>query len=324
MIKGFWKGRKVLITGHEGFLGSWLARILLGPGAVVIGIDKVKNRPVSILEGLRKDIICIKGDVSNLKLVNRVIARYKPEIIFHLAAEAIVGEANRHPVRAFKSNIEGTWNVLEASRNKKFIKAIVAASSDKAYGSHVKLPYREDAALKGSHPYDVSKSCADLIARTYFDTYQLPVCVTRCGNIYGEGDSNFSRLVPDAIRCALTGKTLMIRSNGKFVRDYIYVRDVAEGYIALAEAMMKKKIYGEAFNLSYERPASVLEIVKLIYKMCGKKPRYKILNNARCEIKKQFLSAKKARKIIGWRPQYAIGESLKGTIGWYRGLFPEK
>ena len=323
MVKGFWKGRKVLITGHEGFLGSWLARTLLDSGAVVIGLDKVKNRPVSILEGLRKDMICIKGDISNLKLVDRVIAKYRPRIIFHLAAEAIVGEANRHPVKAFKSNIEGTWNVLEASRDKKFIKAIVVASSDKAYGSHAKLPYREDTALKGSHPYDASKSCADLIAYTYFNTYKLPVCVTRCGNIYGEGDFHFSRLVPDTIRCALGGKKLMIRSDGKFIRDYIYARDVAEGYMALAEVMVKKKIYGEAFNLSYERPVSVLELVKIIYKMCGKKPSYKILNEARYEIKKQYLSAKKANKIINWQPQYAIEEGLKRTISWYRKLYGE-
>lgn len=318
MDKGFWKDKKVLITGHEGFLGSWLAKTLLSFGAAIVGLDKVTNRPISILDGLRKDLICIKGDVSNLKFVNQVVNKYKPQIIFHLAAEAIVGEANKHPIKAFKSNIEGTWNVLETSRDKKFIKAIVIASSDKAYGSHNKLPYTEEAALKGSHPYDTSKSCADLIAYTYFNTYQLPVCVTRCGNIYGEGDFHFSRIVPETIRCAIADKRLMIRSDGKFIRDYIYVGDVVNGYIALAEKMIKKGLYGEAFNFSNETPISVLELVKKIYKITGKKPNYRILNKAKYEIKKQFLSAKKARQVLGWKPKYSLEKGLKITIDWYK------
>ncbi|MFH1848040.1 MAG: NAD-dependent epimerase/dehydratase family protein [Candidatus Omnitrophota bacterium] len=321
MSSDFWKGKKILITGHEGFLGSWLTKTLLGRGARVIGLDKVKNRPVSALKGLRKDILCIKGDVSNLSLVNKVIKKYRPQFIFHLAAEAIVGEANKNPVGAFKSNIEGTWNVLEASRGKKFIRAIVAASSDKAYGSHEKLPYSESAALKGAHPYDASKSCADILAYTYFNTYRVPVCVTRCGNIYGGGDFHYSRLVPDAMRCAITGKTLLIRSDGKFIRDYIYVGDIVRAYILLAEKMVKRGIYGEAFNFSNERPLSVLALVKKIYRIAGRKPDYRILGKAKYEIKRQTLSAKKARRILGWSPAYSLEEGLEPTMEWYREVF---
>ncbi len=316
-MKNFWKNKKVLITGHEGFLGSNLARALSGYGAGIIGVDKVKDRPDNALEGLRKDIICIKGDISDLKLVKRIIASHKPQVIFHIAAEAIVGEANKNPVKAFKSNIEGTWNILDSSRDKEFIEAIVAASSDKAYGSHKILPYKEEAALKGSHPYDVSKSCADLISYTYWNTYRVPVCVTRCGNIYGPGDFHFSRIVPDAIRCAIKGKTLLIRSDGKFIRDYVYVEDIVNGYMVLAEKMKRLKLYGEAFNFSYEDPIRVIEMAKKIYKLTGKSPDYKILNEAKYEIKNQFLCSAKARKVLNWKPEYNLDKGLKKTIEWH-------
>ncbi|MDD5449040.1 MAG: GDP-mannose 4,6-dehydratase [Candidatus Omnitrophica bacterium] len=321
MPNKFWENKKVLITGHEGFLGSWLARALLKRGAAVIGVDKVINRPISILEDSRRNIICVKGDVADMRLINRIIARHKPEVIFHLAAEAIVGEANKKPVKAFKSNIEGTWNILEASRNKKFIEAVVIASSDKAYGAHKKLPYTEEASLKGAHPYDVSKSCADLLAYTYFNTYNVPVCITRCGNIYGEGDFHFSRLVPDAIRCAITNETLLIRSDGKFIRDYVYIGDIVNGYIMLAERMVKKGIYGEAFNFSNEDPISVLGLTKKIYRSANKKLNCKVINKARYEIKKQYLSAKKARRVLGWKPVYSLDRGLTLTINWYKKIF---
>jgi CDP-glucose 4,6-dehydratase len=317
MMNKYWKNKKVLITGFEGFLGSNLTKTLLGCGADIVGIDKVKNRSNSVLEGLRGKIICIKADISDRAAVKKLIDKYKPRIIFHLAAEAIVGECNNNPIKAFKSNIEGTWNILEASRNKKFIEAIVAASSDKAYGSHKVLPYKEGAALKGDHPYDVSKSCADLICYAYWNTYKVPVCVTRCGNIYGPGDFNFSRLIPDAIRCALHNKQFMIRSDGKFTRDYVYAEDIVNGYIMLAEKMKKLKLYGEAFNFSDENPITVAEIVRKIYNLTGKKPYYKILNQAKYEIKHQYLCSMKARKILGWKPEYVLDEGLKRTIKWY-------
>lgn len=325
MKNNYWSGKKVLITGHEGFLGSHLARMLLERGARITGVDKVKGREFSVLNGLRKDITCVRGDISSLTLVKKLFNIYKPQIVFNIAAEAIVGEANKNPVKAFKSNIEGTWNILEASRWNKSVEAIVSASSDKAYGSHKVLPYKENAPLMGEHPYDVSKSCADLICRTYYKTYNVPVCVTRCGNIYGPGDFNFSRIVPDAIRCAINGETLVIRSDGKFTRDYIYIDDIVSGYMLLAEKMSSLKLYGEAFNFSNESPVSVLELVKLISKLAGqKRPDYKITNQARCEIIHQFLSAVKARKILKWKPEYKLEQGLKKTIKWYKDYFGAK
>jgi CDP-glucose 4,6-dehydratase len=317
MKNKYWKNRKVLITGFEGFLGSNLTKTLLGYGADIVGIDKVKNKQDSVLDGLRNRMVCLKGDISDLKLVKRIINKYKPRAIFHIAAEAIVGECNKDPMKAFKSNIEGTYNILEASRDKKFIEAIVAASSDKAYGSHEILPYKEDAALKGNHPYDASKSCADLLCYTYWNTYRVPVCVTRCGNIYGPGDFNFSRVVPDAICCALKNKQFAIRSDGKFTRDYVYVEDIVNGYILLAEKMKKLKLYGEAFNFSDENPITVIKFVKKIYKLMGRKPDYKILNQAKYEIRHQYLCSAKARRILEWAPVYTLDKGLEKAIEWY-------
>jgi len=318
MAGRYWKDKKVLITGFEGFLGSNLARALLGRGAYIIGADKIKDRRGSVLEGLRDRMVCVKGDISDLNLVKGLIDRHRPRVIFHLAAEAIVVRANRYPVTTFKSNIEGTWNILEASKGKKFIEVIVAASSDKAYGKQGKTPYKEGDTLKGDHPYDVSKSCADLICYAYWNTYKTPVCVMRCGNIYGPGDLNFSRIVPDAIRCALRGRQLMIRSDGKFVRDYVYVDDVVNGYITLAEKMGKLRLHGEAFNLSSGRPVTVMEMVKTACSLAGERPNYKILDEARCEIRHQHLDSAKARRMLGWKPSFGLKEGLRRTIGWYR------
>jgi len=314
----FWKGKKVLVTGHEGFLGSWLVKKLLKYEARIIGVDKIKNRPLSVLTGLRARIKCIKADISDFGLIEAIVDKNRPDIIFHLAAEAIVGEANRDPVKAFESNIEGTWNILDISRRKKYIKAIVAASSDKAYGSCKTLPYTEDTPLRGSHPYDVSKSCSDLLCYTYYNTYNVPVCVTRCGNIYGPGDFNFSRIVPDAIISAIKYKRLIIRSDGKFTRDYVYVDDIADGYMLIAENLEKLNLAGEAFNLSNEKPVSVLALVKKIYSSAGKMPDYKILNEAKYEIRNQSLSAAKAKKILGWNARYSLDKGLAEAINWYR------
>ncbi len=263
MKNNFWKNKKVLITGYEGFLGSQLTSTLLNYGAKIWGLDIITHRKHTVLSGEElKKINIIRGSVTNFSLVSKIIRENKIEYIFHLAAEALVDECLKNPVRGFSSNIKGTWNVLEAARNNNTIKAIVIASSDKAYGSHKELPYKEGAPLRGNHPYDVSKSCADLIAYTYYHTYNLPVCVTRCGNIFGPGDFNFSRIIPDAIRSAIKGRTLIIRSDGKFTRDYIHVDDIVNGYILLAQKMQKLKLFGEAFNFSDEKPISVLKLVK--------------------------------------------------------------
>lgn len=319
---GFWKNKNVLITGYEGFLGSNLTKTLINGGAKIVGLDiKVNRKNTILMPADYEKIVVVKGNVANHKLVKEVISLYKIEIVFHLAAEAIVGRSLKNPLNTFSSNIKGTWNILEASRNSKTIKSIVIASSDKAYGSHKILPYTEKTPLQGNHPYDVSKSCADLIAYTYFRTYGLPIAVTRCGNIYGPGDFNFSRIAPDAIKCVLTGKTLLIRSDGKFTRDYVFVEDIVNGYILLAEKLQKLNLAGESFNFSDENPITVKKIVEKIYKLAGKKTNYKILNEAKYEIKHQYLCSKKARNILKWKPEYNLETGLKKTIQWYKENF---
>ncbi len=315
----FWYNKKVLITGYEGFVGSNLTKKLISLKAKIVGLDiKTYRKDTILTSDDYKKIVAIKGNVSNYQIVKKIIDKYRIEIIFHLAAESIVSKCNKNPGRAFNTNIKGTWEILEASRNSKTVKSIIIASSDKAYGSHKKLPYEENTPLKGDHPYDVSKSCADLIAYTYFRTYRLPVVITRCGNIYGPGDFNFSRIVPDTIRCILLNKKLLIRSNGKFIRDYIFIDDIIEGYILLAEKMHKLKLSGQAFNFSNEEPITVLELIKRIYKIVNRAPNYKILNEAKYEIKYQYLSSKKAKKILKWEPKYNLNEGLKKTIEFYK------
>ena len=308
--------------GYEGFLGSWLTKTLLDYGARIVGLDILTRRKKTILS--KKDLAQIKitrGNVNNFNLVSKLIKDNKAEFIFHLAAESLVGRCYRYPQNAFSTNIEGTWNILEAGRNNKTVKGIIIASSDKAYGNHKNLPYKENYSLCGDHPYDVSKSCADLLANSYFYTYKTPVCVTRCGNIFGFGDFNFSRIIPDTIRSILRKKELLIRSDGKFIRDYIYVGDIVNGYLTLATKMSKSNIQGEAFNFSNNKPISVLELVKLIYKLMGSKPNYKILNKAKYEIKKQFLSSAKARRLLHWKPEYSQKDALMATINSYTDYF---
>jgi CDP-glucose 4,6-dehydratase len=318
----FWKKKRVFITGHEGFLGSNLTKRMIYYGARVVGLDtNVKRKNTLFTADDYCAIKTFKGSVADPTLVRKIIAEHKPEIVFHLAAEAIVGKCNNDPICAFKSNIEGTWNVLESCRSKGFIKAIIVASSDKAYGSHKILPYKEDAPLIGNHPYDVSKSCADLIAYTYFHTYGTPIAVTRCGNIYGPGDFNFSRIVPDAIRCAIENKTLKIRSDGKFTRDYVFVDDIVNGYIMLAEQLQRKLLSGEAFNFSDESPITVRELARKIFDTAGVKIDCVVLDHAKYEIKHQYLAASKARNVLGWKPLFTIEQGLMKTVEWYGEYF---
>jgi len=320
MHNKFWKNRKVLITGYEGFLGSNLTRKMLSYGAKVTGLDKKVFRKDTILtpEDYKK-LKVIKADVSDYSRLNDIIDKNKPEAVFHLAAEAIVSICNRNPIQTFRSNVEGTWNLLEiCNRHKAYVKAVIIASSDKAYGSHKQLPYIEEAPLSGQYPYDVSKSCADLISYMYHNTYKLSVVVTRCGNIFGPGDFNFSRIVPDTIRCALSKKPFYIKSDGLFTRDYVYVDDIVDGYILMAEQLEVKHLSGNAFNLSYGDPISVLGLVKKIYKLSGRVPDIKVLNEVKYEIRHQYLSSRKARKILGWKPQNSLAQGLKKTIDWYK------
>ena len=324
-LNNYWQNKNVFVTGCTGLLGSWLTKALVDRGANVVGLvrDNVSRANFFRLK-LNKYINAVRGEVENYFLLERIINEYEIDTVFHLAAQTIVTIANRNPISTFKTNIEGTWNLLEACRRSLTIKRIIVASSDKAYGEHEILPYTESAPLKGSHPYDVSKSCADLIAFTYYHTYKLPVCVTRCGNFYGGGDLNFNRIVPGTIRSVFFNERPVIRSDGKFIRDYVYILDAVEAYLFLAEKMDELSIHGKAFNFSNEIQLTVLELTNLILKLMGREDlRPIILNETKGEIKHQYLSAEKARKVLGWKPKYSIEEGLKETIQWYREFFDE-
>jgi len=318
-MKDFWRNRNVFITGCTGLLGSHLTQMLVDQRANVIGLVRdIVPKSNLIQTGVYDQINIVRGCVEDLFTVERALNEYEIDTVFHLAAQTIVGIANRNPLSTFESNIKGTWCVLEACRRVPIVKRIVVASSDKAYGEQEELPYTETAPLKGSHPYDVSKSCADLIAYTFYKTYKLPVCITRCGNFYGPGDLNFNRIVPGTIRSVLNNEPPVIRSDGTFIRDYFYVKDAALAYIHLAEKMDDAKIHGEVFNFSNELQISVLELTEKILKLMGRtnlKP--VILNQAEHEIKHQYLSAKKAREMLGWQPKYDLDEALRETVEWY-------
>jgi CDP-glucose 4,6-dehydratase len=261
--------------------------------------------------------------VENYLLLERVLNEYEIDTVFHLAAQPIVGTANRGSLSTFETNIKGTWNILEACRRTHpLVKRIVVASSDKAYGTQEKLPYSEESPLRGEHPYDVSKTCADLIASSFFATYQLPVAVTRCGNFYGGGDLNFNRLVPGTIRSVMQGQPVIIRSDGTPRRDYIYINDAVSAYILLAERLEELALSGEAFNFSGGKPLSVLELTTKILELMGKKDYpVQVLNQSRGEIKDQYLSIEKSGKILNWQPRYSLEEGLKETIAWYQTFF---
>ena len=319
MDPAFWKDKRVLITGHEGFLGSNLTRTLIAAGARVTGLDVKTHRKQTIFTADDYGrMTSVRGTVENFKLVSRLLEEQDIEYVFHLGARALVGDCLKDPVKGFSVNIKGTWQVLEAVRRRSRIKAVVVASTDKAYGVHEDLPYVEDAPLKADAPYDVSKSCADMLAYTYYKTYNVPVSVTRCGNIYGPGDFNFSRIIPDAVRCVVHNKTLKIRSDGTFVRDYVYVDDIVAAYLTLAEQMGRREVCGQAFNFSDGKPLSVLDLIKHIYAVMGVEGRYKVCNTARCEIPAQYLDASKAKKLLGWTAANTIEQGLRKAIAWYR------
>lgn len=319
-INSFWQDRSVLVTGCTGLLGSWMVQELVERGANVVGLvrDWVPQSRL-FTENLSQKMTTVYGSIEDLAVLERTINEHEIDTVFHLAAQTIVGVANREPLGTFEANIKGTWNVLEACRRVGGVSRIVIASSDKAYGDQEILPYDETTPLQGEHPYDVSKSCADLISRTYYVTYGLPVCITRCGNFYGGGDLNFNRIVPDTIRSALRGKPVVIRSDGTYIRDYFYVKDGVLAYLHLAEQMDRPEILGEAFNFSNELQITVLELVqKILTHMDATHLSPIVLNQAQNEIKHQYLSAEKARRLLNWHPQYSLDEALVETIAWYR------
>ncbi|MDP4124392.1 MAG: GDP-mannose 4,6-dehydratase, partial [Bacillota bacterium] len=303
-------------------LGSYLVKELIEQGANVTGLVRDHVPQSNLYQGEHiKKMNIVRGSLEDLAVIERALGEYEIDTVFHLAAQAIVGVANRNTISTFEANILGTWNILEACRKHPLIKRVIVASSDKAYGDQENLPYDENMPLQGKHPYDVSKSCADLISHTYFHTYGLPVCITRCGNLYGGGDLNFNRIIPQTIQLVLNGEAPEIRSDGTFVRDYFYIEDAVQAYLLLAEKMEENNLAGEAFNFSNEIQLTVLELVEKILKKMNSNLKPKVLNQGSNEIKHQYLSAEKARKLLNWTPAYTIDEGLEKTIEWYTKFF---
>jgi len=321
----FWRDRPTLVTGATGLVGSWLVRRLLALGADVVCLvrDWVPQSEF-VRAGYEARVKVVRGDVIDQALLERTLGEFEIDTVLHLAAQTIVGIANRNPVSTFESNIAGTWALLEACRRSPMVRQVVLASSDKAYGEAEQLPYDESTPLRGEHPYDVSKSCADLIARTYAVTYQLPVVITRCGNFYGGGDLNWNRIVPGTIRSIIRNEAPIIRSDGQYVRDYFYVEDGAAAYTLLAERLAADRtLTGEAFNFSNEIQLTVVDVVKRILDAMGSSLSPEIRNEATNEIRKQYLNAEKARRVLGWSPMLSLDEALGETVRWYREFLAE-
>ena len=316
----FWQDRRVFVTGCTGLVGAWTVRALLESGAHVVGLIRDRTPGSELVRsGLVERIDVVRGSLEDYQLMERALAEYEVQTVVHLAAQTIVGIANRSPLSTFETNIKGTWCLLEAARRCGFNPDVVVASSDKAYGEQSQLPYTEEAPLQGRHPYDASKSCTDIIALTYANTYKMPVCVTRCGNFYGGGDLNWNRLVPGTVRSILRGQRPILRSDGTLIRDYFYVEDGAAAYLHLAECLSKRpEIAGEAFNFSNELQVTALDMVQRIRKAMNSDLEPDIRADSKNEIPHQYLSAEKARRMLGWKPSFDLDTALVQTIGWYR------
>ncbi len=326
MSNPFWLDKRVFVTGCAGFLGSWLTAKLQASGADVVGLIRDRSPQSELVRsGTYNKMTSVKGDVTDYQLMERILAEYEIDTIFHLAAQTIVGIANRAPLSTFDTNIKGTWIILEAARRVPTVKSTLVASSYHAYGQQAQLPYREDAPLLANHPYDVSKSSTDLIARAYSQSYGMSIAVTRCANLYGGGDLNWNRLVPGTVRSVLRQERPLIRSDGTFSRDYLFVEDAVAAYFAIAQEMHRPEICGQAFNFGMDRPITVLEMVETIIGVsdCPKiKP--VILNKAKNEVPAQYLTSEKAHQLLDWQPQYNLEEGLRKTITWYRDFLSSK
>ncbi|HMV98345.1 MAG TPA: GDP-mannose 4,6-dehydratase [Anaerolineales bacterium] len=321
--KAFWLDRPTFVTGGTGLVGSWLVKRLLAAGADVVCLvrDWVPQSEM-VRAGYIEKVKVVRGDIRDRDMLERTLGEFEIDTVIHLAAQTIVTIANRNPVSTFETNIAGTWNILEAARRSPKVKQVVMASSDKAYGDQEILPYDEKTPLQGQHPYDVSKSAADLIAHTYAKSFDLPVAITRCGNFYGGGDLNWNRIIPGTIRSILRGQRPIIRSDGEYIRDYFYVEDGAAAYMLLAEQLAtRKELKGEAFNFSNEIQVSVREIVDHVLELMNSDLKPEILNETSNEIRHQYLSAEKARRVLNWKPLFNLDDALALTINWYKDFF---
>jgi CDP-glucose 4,6-dehydratase len=321
-VNRFWLDRPTFVTGATGLVGGWLVRALLAAGADVVCLVRDWLPGCELVRtGALERVKVVRGDVRDQAILERALGEYEVDTVVHLAAQTLVPVANRNPVATFETNVGGTWALLEACRRSPTVRQVVLASSDKAYGHHDDLPYTEDAPLQGRHPYDVSKSCSDLIGQAYAATYGLPVAVTRCGNFYGGGDLNWNRIVPGTVRSVLRGRRPVIRSDGGFVRDYFYVEDGAAAYMLLAEKLAADPgLKGRAFNFSDEVQVTVLDLVAKILRLMGSDLEPDVRNEASNEIRHQYLSARRAREELGWRPLFDLDEGLRRTIAWYRDI----
>ncbi len=315
----FWKGRRVFVTGATGLLGSWLTQELLSGGAAVTTLvrDWVPGSRL-VGEGLLERTHVVRGDLEDRACLTRALNEYEVDTVFHLGAQTIVGTAARSALSTFESNIRGTWTLLEAARQSRFLQGLVFASTDKVYGDQPVLPYDEGQPLAAAYPYDASKLCAETLARSYAATYQLPLAVVRCANIYGPGDLNWSRVVPGTIRSMLAGEAPVIRSDGTLERDYLFVADAVDAYLTLARHVPREDVRGQAFNFGWGRGYSVLEIVDAIlaHGALGLRPR--ILGENRGEIQRQWLSSEKATRVLQWAPRVPLEEGIARSVEWYR------
>jgi CDP-glucose 4,6-dehydratase len=319
--KHFWQDRRVLVTGATGLVGGCLLEA--SADVVCFVRDWVPNSEL-VRSGMVDRVTVVRGDICDQEALERTLGEFEIETVIHLAAQTIVGIANRNPISTFEANIGGTWKLLEACRRSPRVGQIVMASSDKAYGDAPVLPYTEDTPLNGQHPYDVSKSCGDLIAQTYANTYGSPVCITRCGNFYGGGDLNWNRIIPGTIRSIMRGQRPVIRSDGSFIRDYFYVEDGAAAYMHLTEQLAQRpELAGQAFNLSTEIQVSVLQLVEAVLQQLDSSITPEVLGEASNEIKHQYLDATKAREVLGWQPLFTLEAGLTRTIEWYSNYFQQ-
>ena len=314
-----WRGKQLFITGCTGLLGSWLTAELAQHGASVLGlIHSDPSHSLLAYMGVLPQVTTVPGDIRDFATLSQILADNPVDIIFHLAAQTQVGIANSDPMTTFDTNIKGTWTLLEAARCQPQPPGLIIASSDKAYGEQTQLPYDENTPLLGQHPYDVSKACADLIAHTYAHTYNLPVAIARCANLYGGGDLNWRRIVPGTTRSVLQGERPIVRSDGTAKRNYIYVQDAVRGILSLGQNLPRPDVRGQAFNFGAASATTALDMIQTIITL-SPHPHLQptILNEAENEIQEQHLNSCKAKKLLDWQPRYSLADGLRQTLSWY-------